>query len=210
MMLGHVIFKVNDLTAAVGTLRARGLTVEYGTVRKPHNALVYFSEGPYLELLERTGVPSLVKRLVSRTGLEPRFRRFVQWDEMDPGWCGLCLEGSEQELRDGASAFGNDGWMRRLRRVDTHGRTLRYTAFFPTDPDLPFLMSHFSTDPRPRGYTHPNGARRITRVDLPLVERHHGLVQELCPDPALHLIPPGCPMRVLFDNVPQDVLDDLG
>ena len=44
--MGHVIHKVNDPSQAVTDFEARGLVVEYGTVKKPHNALIYFSHGP--------------------------------------------------------------------------------------------------------------------------------------------------------------------
>ena len=30
-----------------------GFKVEYGSKTKPHNALIYFSEGPYIEILEK-------------------------------------------------------------------------------------------------------------------------------------------------------------
>ena len=45
-----MIHKVNDPSQAVTDFEARGLVVEYGTVKKPHNALIYFSHGPCPEL----------------------------------------------------------------------------------------------------------------------------------------------------------------
>lgn len=209
-MLGHVLYKVDDLRQAVGAVRERGFTVEYGTPKRPYNALVYFSQGPYLELLERTTVPAFAKALAARTRRGRPLRRFIQWDQRPPGWCGLCLEGDDEDLRDSARALTDEGWMHDHQRVDTRGRRLRYTAFFPDDLDLPFLMSHFSTDPRPREDTHPNGIHRITRVELPLPEHKHELVASLCQDPGLVLLPADRPMRVLFDGVEIEVLPTTG
>jgi len=50
--LGHVIYVVKDLDAAVNEWRKKGFTVEYGRTKNPMNALIYFSEGPYIELLK--------------------------------------------------------------------------------------------------------------------------------------------------------------
>ena len=44
MRLGHVIYNVKDLDAAVKEWRDKGFAVEYGRTKKPINALIYFSE----------------------------------------------------------------------------------------------------------------------------------------------------------------------
>lgn len=45
-----MIHKVNDPSQAVTDFEARGVVVEYSTVKKPYNALIYFSHGPCPEL----------------------------------------------------------------------------------------------------------------------------------------------------------------
>lgn len=202
MDLGHVVYKVRDLDSAVHDFRARGFTVEYGRRRKPINALVYFSSGPYLELLARTGTPRVVKRL-SAFVTGPRWRainRLAHWDECAEGLCGLCLEGDDAQFRSAVRALNDDGLELGPHRTDTAGRTLRYRVFFPADQDLPFLMTHFSIDPRPPDATHPGGVRRIASVRLPVPETKHRLVRSLCEDDALVLIPPGTTMCVTFDD----------
>lgn len=57
MRSGHVIYKVNDLQQAVQEWRRKGFEVEYGRKQNPINALIYFSEGAYIELLQNTGMP---------------------------------------------------------------------------------------------------------------------------------------------------------
>ena len=97
-------------------------------------------------------------------------------------------------------ALDDDGLELGPHRTDTSGRTLRYRVFFPADQDLPFLMTHFSIDPRPADFTHPGGVRRIVSVRLPVPEDKHRLVRSLCEDDALVLTPPGTAMRVTFDD----------
>ena len=91
------MYKVRDLDAAVADFRSRGFVVEYGAVRRPKNALVYFSQGPYLELLVRTGMPRPVLRALAALPANPA-RRFNAWERGPQGLCGLCLEGTDKEL----------------------------------------------------------------------------------------------------------------
>ncbi|HHF4065281.1 TPA: VOC family protein [Haemophilus influenzae] len=63
MRSGHIIYKINNLQLAVKEWRNKGFEVEYGRNKNPINALIYFSEGPYIELLQNTGMPKIVKLL---------------------------------------------------------------------------------------------------------------------------------------------------
>ena len=109
MQLGHVVYKVNDLSQAVADFEARGFAVEYGTVKKPYNALIYFSHGPYLELLARTGMPPLLGRLLSLGPRGGAARRILSWDRGPEGLRGLCLEGDDSELEEGMALLNGRG-----------------------------------------------------------------------------------------------------
>ena len=200
MQLGHVIYKVKDLSRAVADFKARGFAVEYGTVKRPYNALIYFSSGPYLELLARTGMPPLLGRLLALGPRRGVARRFLSWDRDPEGVCGLCLEGDVSELEEGRTLLSGKGLRLKPKRVDPHGRELCYEVFFPDDVDLPFLMSHFSTDPRPRDFTHLNGIGSIAHVTYPMPERKWNTVLRLSDDDRLELVEPWQAMTVTFDD----------
>ena len=200
MQLGHVIYKVKDLSRAVADFEARGFVVEYGRVKRPYNALIYFSSGPYLELLARTGMPPLLGRLLALGPRRGAARRFLSWDRDPEGVCGLCLEGDVSELEEGRTLLSGKGLRLKPKRVDPHGRELCYEVFFPDDVDLPFLMSHFSTDPRPQGFTHPNGIGSITHVAYSIPERKRDTVLRLSEDDRLELVEPGQAMTVTFED----------
>ena len=200
MQLGHVIYKVKDLSRAVADFETRGFAVEYGTVKRPYNALIYFSSGPYLELLARTGMPPLLGRLLALGPRRGAARRFLSWDRDPEGVCGLCLEGDVSELEEGRTLLSGKGLRLKPKRVDPHGRELCYEVFFPDDVDLPFLMSHFSTDPGPRDFTHPNGIGSITHVAYPIPERKRDTVLRLSDDDRLELVEPWQAMTVTFDD----------
>ena len=200
MQLGHVIYKVKDLSRAVADFETRGFAVEYGTVKRPYNALIYFSSGPYLELLARTGMPPLLGRLLALGPRRGAARRFLSWDRDPEGVCGLCLEGDVSELEEGRTLLTGKGLRLKPKRVDPHGRELCYEVFFPDDVDLPFLMSHFSTDPGPRDFTDPNGIGSIAHVTYPMPERKWNTVLRLSDDDRLELVEPWQAMTVTFDD----------
>ena len=89
---GHLIYKVKGLRHAVKKWEAKGFVVEYGRREKPNNALIYFSQGPYIELLENTGIPVIAKIIAKLFGRPKNLERFFYWDECEEGWQGLCIE----------------------------------------------------------------------------------------------------------------------
>ena len=52
MKLSHLLYKVDNLNDSVRFFRDKGFNVEYGSKNKPKNALIYFSKGPYIELIQ--------------------------------------------------------------------------------------------------------------------------------------------------------------
>lgn len=191
MRSGHVIYKVNDLDAAVQEWKNKGFAVEYGREKNPYNALIYFSEGAYIELLQDTKIPKIVKLLCKLFGMNKKMERFFYWDRCEEGWCGLCIE--KDGILDKEIAFlkekGIDGvHFKKLKRVDTKGRRLEYQCFFPEGIDFPFLMNYFNIDPKPSNFVHPNGIRRIKKVVFRIDGKQAGILKELVQDDRLEII----------------------
>lgn len=191
MKLGHVIYKVDDLEQAVAEYTAKGFTVEYGRAKKPYNALVYFAEGPYFELLGSTGMPGFVKRMLRVFGKGAFVDRLDAWDRAPEGYVGLCLENDrpdvdlEQGILDQAKLTYLKG---RSGRTDPKGRKLRFRGIFPDDMQVPVLMSAFNMRVRPpAGYIHPNGATRIKSVSFGSRQELFPVIRELCDDKGLTL-----------------------
>ncbi|MEM1229602.1 MAG: VOC family protein [Pseudomonadota bacterium] len=191
MKLGHVIYKVDNLDQAVRNYTDQGFTVEYGKAKKPYNALIYFAEGPYFELLASTGMPAFAKKLFRLFGKQGFINRLDTWDSADEGLIGLCLENdradidTEQQILDEAGLTymkGTSG------RTDAKGRKLRFRGIFPDDMQVPTLMSAFNLNVRPpAGYVHPNGAKRITSVAFGTRHEVIPIIHQLCDDPGLVL-----------------------
>lgn len=183
MRIGHLIYKVSSLDQAVKEWRDRGFTVEYGRLRKPYNAVVYFSEGPYIELLATTGMPKPIRWLFRLARRGSFVDRLEYWESHEPGWCGICLEKDPGALTPEITTLKQAGinglYLQSLQRRDIHGRELRYSCFFPDDITMPFIMSDFTPNPRPQNYIHPNGIERIASISMVVKEDHTPLMDLL-------------------------------
>ena len=77
--------------------------------------------------------------------------------EKDPG-------GLEVEIPYLDSLGIKGTYMKNLKRVATKNRVLTYKCYFTHDYNMPFLMSYFDIDPKPKDYIHPNGVKGISKV----------------------------------------------
>lgn len=192
MRSGHIIYKINNLQLAVKEWRNKGFEVEYGRNKNPINALIYFSEGPYIELLQNTGMPKIVKLLGKLFGKNKKMERFDYWDTCEEGLCGFCIEkdfGSLDEEVEFLKKNGINGVLfNNLKRKDTKNRVLQYKCFFPEGIDFPFLMSYFSIDPKPVNFVHPNGVRKIKKIVFKIDEKNANILKQLMNDDVLEII----------------------
>ena len=99
MKVSHVLFKTNDLKKTFKEFEKSGFKVEYGSKTKPHNALIYFSEGPYIEILEKAPVYSFIKLILRFIGKGYLAERFTSWENAEEGFFEICLENNTSNFR---------------------------------------------------------------------------------------------------------------
>ncbi len=190
MKVGHILYKVANLDAAVRKWRNDGFEVEYGKEKKPYNAVIYFSEGPYLELFHNSGMPSFAKSILGIFGHKPLINRINGWENSEEGLIGLCIETEasniDRELiilkREKIRWFKSSGG-----RLDTKGRKLMSVGAFPHLDEIPFINTAFRPCPRPKeGFIHPNGVVSIASISFG-TNSYSNLINELCDDPILKI-----------------------
>ena len=192
MRSGQLIYKVKNLQEAVKEWEAKGFVVEYGRKEKPNNALIYFSQGPYIELLENTGIPVIAKVIAKLFGRSKNLERFFYWDECEEGWQGLCIEKDSGDLDEEVNFLAKRGikglLLNNLKRIDTKNRELRYRCFFPHGTSFPFLMTYFSIDPKPKNFTHPNGIKEIKKIVFKISPAQAKILEDLVQDQTLVIL----------------------
>ncbi|MCH2200098.1 MAG: VOC family protein [Flavobacteriales bacterium] len=167
-----------------------GFKVEYGSKHNPHNALIYFSEGPYIELLSQAPVPSYVHFLLNILGKRPVARRFQRWKNTPEGFFGLCLENYEKDFtkeEEILSFYKQKYFITKSTRTDPSNRNLKWKLLFPYNLQLPFLMTYFNIDPKPKDFVHPNGVKEISSISFGTDASLIPIINELCDDDVLEL-----------------------
>ena len=160
----HLLCTVHDLGQAVKDFRDLGFTVEWGSdPRRAHNALIWFPEGPFIELAHFP--PSVGASADGALG-----ERLARWVAPGEGWRDVALETDATDLagaRTWLEAAGVDvSPVMDGMRVRPDGEEVRYQYLMPHSARLPFVVSAYDPPQRPEAVTHPNGASRISRVHV--------------------------------------------
>ena len=190
MKVSHVLFKTNDLKKTFKEFEKSGFKVEYGSKKKPHNALIYFSEGPYIEILEKAPVSSFMKLILRLIGKGYLAERFTSWENAEEGFFEICLENNTSNFRAEKKLLkqlGEKYFVTQSKRIDPMNRILKWKLLFPRQIKIPFLMTPFNMNPKPRNFIHPNKIRRIQQVSYVTEPNIVGIINELCNDDRLQL-----------------------
>ena len=167
-----------------------GFKVELGSKNKPHNALIYFSEGPYIELLNKAPVPFYINLILRLLGKGKVAKRFKHWKNVKEGFFGLCLENYEVDFNKEEDILIKNGqkyFITKSSRIDPLNRILKWNLLFPYELKLPFLMTQFNVDPKPKSFIHPNGVKNIKCISFGTDEKLIPIIKELCDDEILEL-----------------------
>ena len=201
MKVSHVLYKTNNLEASFKEFEKLGYKVVYGSRKKPHNALIYFSEGPYIELLEKAPVSSFLKALLRLLGKGKVVDRFNSWENSTEGFFEICLENNSINFKKEEKIFAKFGegyFITKSKRIDVSNRFLRWKILFPNQIKIPFLMTKFSKNPKPKNFTHPNRVKKIQRILYGTQSQFIPILTELSDDDTLQLIEGNGVKEVLY------------
>jgi hypothetical protein len=191
MKLSHVIYKTDDLDKSVEDFKSQGFKVDYGSKYNPHNALIYFSKGPYIELVPRAPVSWFTKFILRIIGRSKLVDRFNIWDKSDIGFFEICLEnyGNDFSIESEILKKNNEPFfITKSKRLDPDDRLLKWKLLFPINIKLPFMMTYFNIDPKPKNFIHPNGIKSIKEVKYGTDKDLIPIVNKLCDDKILKVV----------------------
>jgi len=190
MKVSHVLYKTNNLEASFKEFEKLGYKVVNGSRKKPHNALIYFSEGPYIELLEKAPVSSFLKAILRLLGKGKVVDRFNSWENSTEGFFEICLETNTTNFKKEEkilAKFEEGYFITNSKRIDVSNRVLKWKLLFPNQIKIPFLMTQFNINPKPKNFVHPNKIKRIKQISYSTEASIIPVINELCNDDILQL-----------------------
>ncbi|RFA28578.1 hypothetical protein CAI21_12005 [Alkalilimnicola ehrlichii] len=213
LICSHVLCKVADIRTAVRDFERLGFSVAWGSApRRAHNALLWFEEGPFIELFELPRGFRYLRRPLGWVYGRAAGSRLARWAESAEGWCDVALEPPQPAGRTGTAddptdlsavhaALSRTGLplsrTARGRRTRPDGADVRYRFFAPEPAQLPFVVSPYDPPQRPPRIEHPNGARRIERVRMSVAPADRGRFEALTAGDAWLAAEPGPRTAVL-------------
>ena len=203
LYISHVLYKVNDLNKSVNEFIKEGFHVEFGSKKNPHNALIYFSEGPYIELIKAPPVSKFSKMLLKLMGKQKLVDRFNNWENSKPGYFEICLETYSNNFKNEIkilNRYDQKYFLTSSKRLDPKNRLLKWKLLFPMEVNLPFFMTYFNIDPKPKNFVHPNGISKIQKVVYGLDKKFKSLLEDLCEDDLFFFKEGSGELQVIFDK----------
>ena len=201
--LSHVIYKADNLYKSVEDFKKKGFAVEFGSRVNPHNALIYFSEGPYIEIIQKAPISTFLKFILKLIGKQSLAKRFESWDKAKKGFFEICFENYnkdfDQEIKI-LKKYNQKYFITKSERTDPKNRTLKWNLLFPRDYRLPFFMTYFNIDPKPKNFVHPNGISKIKKVVYGLDKKFKRLLEDLCEDDLFFFKEGSGELQVIFDK----------
>lgn len=188
MKVSHLVYKVNNLNEGLKSFKSKGFNVELGSAKNPHNALIYFSNGPYIELIEKapiTWYEIFILRLLGRGKVADRL---LKWELQKEGYFEICFENYQTNFikeKRILKKYQQKFFTTKSRRKDPKNRILRWKLLFPFESNLPFFMTFFNINPKPINFVHPNGILEIESVSFGTDANLMELINELCNDKVL-------------------------
>ena len=183
MKLSHILYKSNNLSEAVKQFEEEGFKVEYGSKYNPSNALIYFSEGPYIEILEKAPISNFLMIIL----------RLID----------ICLENYKNDFDEEVQILKEHKeyyFITKSKRLDTLNRLLTWKLLFPNNLNLPFFMTYFNIDPKPKNFVHPNGIKKINEVSYYIDNSLISIFKKLCNDSTIKLTNQKGEIRVSFQK----------
>ena len=116
--------------------------------------------------------------------------RFTSWENTEEGFFEICLENNTSNFRAEKNLLkqlGEKYFVTQSKRIDPMNRILKWKLLFPRQIKIPFLMTQFNINPKPRNFIHPNKIRRIHQVSYVTEPNIVGIINELCNDDRLQL-----------------------
>ena len=138
--------------------------------KTPHNALIYFSHGPYIELIEKPPVSSFLRVMLMLIGKKFLVDRFNYWEKSKAGYFEICLENYSNNFKNEIEYMKKQNqsfFVTSSHRHDPQNRILKWKLLFPVGNRLPFMMmTYFNIDPKPKNFIHPNGVEKIEKSSV--------------------------------------------
>lgn len=200
MNISHILYKVDNLDEGKKFFENHGFTVEYGSKENPHNAIVHFPDGSYIEIIQNMGFTKLLSWFLRRMGYGEFVDGMLRQENEPEGYIRIAFENDDATFKFEKNKFGDLGLktvVAPVKRKDFEGNILKCKCLFPYKENYPFIKSRFENNGI-RNVKHSNGVIGIEKIDYYTTVEVVELINRLGGCEQLNLIIGEKPMVVNF------------
>lgn len=182
--LDHVLVRVSNLDKAVNQFRMAGFTVYYGAKpEQAYNAMIYFEDHSFIELVDTTKFPVLLRCLAKTKILNlggSFYKRIGAYALSKERFLDYSIySGAIEEDYKRIKTRGIK--LHELKRTDVFGKKLQWKLFATNNNELPFVMSAYAPSKYPEvgANQHKNSIQGIQQLEIQTTHDLTALSQEI-------------------------------
>ena len=170
--IDHILVRVNHLEKAIVDFKNMGFKVYKGSNKKScHHAMIYFQDDSFLELIDSSKFPGIVK-ILAKSGVMNYmgilFQKFSHYTLSHERFLDYAVftENIETFYKD--SKYKKVSRLMNMKRKNHLGAITKWKLFAFKAPDLPFMMSEYDPFrfPGKNAATHDNGVLGIQEITI--------------------------------------------
>ena len=200
MRISHVLYKVDNLEEGKKLFEKEGFFVEYGSKKNPHNAIIHFPDGSYVEIIQNMGFTKFLSWMLKRMGYGRFVEGMMRQQNGPQGYIRISFDNEDETFSTEKPIYEKNGLetvVVPVKRKDINGNILRCKCLFPYDERYPFIKSRF-TGESTETVRHPNGAIGIDKIDYYVTQKEADFIKDLGGCGQLNIHIGEQPMKVHF------------
>lgn len=173
MKFDHVLIRVDNLRETVSEFQEMGFNVYYGNSKKKcHHAMIYFENGSFIEFIDQSVFPGILKFFAKSKILDffgPFFQRVSIYTLSHKRFLDYSLYSPTiKQLYKQIKSKTRVSKLMNLKRTNHLKKKIQWQLFVLNDIEMPFIMSDYTPKklPEPNSFHHHNGVKGISRIQI--------------------------------------------
>lgn len=192
MEVSHLLYKVNNIYHAVDFFRKLGFEVCYGKKKNPYNALIYFQDKTYIELIENVNMNRVIKIFLYLTGKKDFANGLANMEKLEEGFIRFSFHIEKNKINNIATIcndeFKEKTYVRDVKRKDVTGNKLSCSCIFPYNSKLPFFNTRLEGNEDLWKIKHENQIIGIESIVYETTGREYDFIKRFANNSFINLV----------------------
>lgn len=192
MKVSHLLYKVDNIDEAVHYFRNLGFSVCYGRKKKPYNALIYFQDRTYIELIQNMNLTKFIEVFLYLIGKRDFVKGLKKMEKMREGFIRFSFHIDKEMIHKIKNICVNEFEEKvsivNVKRNDVTDNKLSCSCVFPYDSRLPFFNTRLQGNNNLWNVEHPNKIIGINSICYASIGKEYDFIKKFNDENFIKLI----------------------